>query len=183
MFSKIEHTIECNTQYFDFGVVKYGGLYAAELTAGNRSQDPGTLYTDCEKRDALLLLIILGGIETNPGPTPCAICHRSNWNQYGVWSGRGKWVHMSCTNLQSIEQWINKFDCKLCSWCKTIEANTRQSFRTHDNTHLNIPQLNCLKQKLDNIIDWMQKNKIQIAAIQETKLNEKSTLKSPPGKL
>ena len=31
-----------------------------------------------------LILLILGGIETNPGPTPCFICLPSNWNQYGV---------------------------------------------------------------------------------------------------
>ena len=43
--------------------------------------------------------------------------------------------------------------------------------------------MNCngLVQKLDNIIDWMQKNNIQIAAFQETNLHEKSTLTSPPG--
>ena len=41
--------------------------------------------------------------------------------------------------------------------------------------------MNCngLKQKLVTIIDWMLENNIQIAAIQETNLNEKSTLKSP----
>ena len=72
----------------------------------------------------IFALLLLGSIETNPGPTPCAIGHRSNGNQYGVWCGR--WVHLNCTNC------------------------------------------NGLKQKLDNIIDWMQKNNIQIAAIQET---------------
>ena len=133
-------------------VLMYGRLYAAELRAGNCSQDPYTLYTDCEKRvlrpdqaspvslvpsthltgehKFALLLLILGVIETNPGLTPCAICHRSNWNQYG---GCGGWVNLNCTNLQSIEQWNNKFDCKRCSRCKTIEANTKQNFPTHDN--------------------------------------------------
>ena len=78
------------------------------------------------------LLLILGGIETNPDPGPCAICHRSNWNQYGVWCGRGGWVHMNCAN---IEQWNKKFVCKRCSWCKIMEASpTRQSLPTDDNT-------------------------------------------------
>ena len=72
------------------------------------------------------LLLILSGIETNSGPTPCAIYHRSKGNQYGVWCGRGGWVHLNCTNLQSIEQWNNNFDCKRCSWCKIIETNTKQ---------------------------------------------------------
>ena len=35
---------------FSLQVLKYGGVYAAELRAGNRSQDPYTLYTDCQKR-------------------------------------------------------------------------------------------------------------------------------------
>ena len=79
----------------DSVVLKYGRLYAEARRAGNRSQDPYTLYTDCEKRFlrwdqayrvslfpsmhltgkhifTLLILLILGDIETNPGPTPCA---------------------------------------------------------------------------------------------------------------
>ena len=132
---------------------------------------------------ALLLLLIVGGIDTNPDPTPCAICHRSNWNQSGVWCGQGGWVQLNFINLHSIEQWNNKFDCMRCSWWKEIETNTRQIFSNHNNINLKIHKLNCngLKHKADSIIDSMKKHDIQTAAIQETNLNEKSTLKSQPG--
>ena len=87
------------------------------------------------------LLLIFGGIETNPGPTPCAICHRSNWNQCVVWCGHGRWVQLKCTNLQSIEQWNNKFDCKHL----LVQDNRRKNKAKfpQDNTHLNILQLKC----------------------------------------
>ena len=174
-------------------VLRYGRLYAAEQRVGNHSQDPYTLYTDCEKRvfavgsdkpglsgpyygfyseTFTLLLLILGGIETDPCPTSCAICHPINWNQYGVWCGRGGWLNLICTNLQSIDQWDQNLDCERCSGCKIMEANLLQSLPIHDNSHFNILQLNCnaLKQKQD-IIDWMLKINIQIAAKQETNLD------------
>ena len=84
------------------------GFFAADR-ASPVSLVPSTHLTG---KHIFALLLILGGIETNPGPTSCAICHRSNWNQYGVWCGRGGWVKLNCTNLQSIEKWNNKFDCK-----------------------------------------------------------------------
>ena len=44
-------------------------------------------------------------------------------------------------------------------------------------------QLNCngLRPKVDNIIHFMESNQINIAALQETNLNDNSNLKTPPG--
>ena len=105
-----------------------------------------------------------------PGQFSCPICHRSNWNQYGVWCVRGRWLHHLAVHRATDQQVRLKA-------LLLVQDNRSESYRGN---FLHSPHiLKFFKQNPDKIIDWMQKNNIPRGAYQDIKLNEKSPVKSP----
>lgn len=133
----------------------------------------------------LQILLLMAGIEPNPGPVwYCAVClqelHR---NAISVrCNACNKWCHMRrCTDLQSCTDWSPAFVGQCC-----LQAPpTTQNPPNHSNvrgstTPLKFLQYNCngITSKIDEILKFMHDNGIKVAAIQETKLTEKSQFPS-----
>lgn len=86
-----------------------------------------------------------------------------------------------CTKLISHTHWNSSF---VGSCCKQWQAPPNKTHHNNDKTtHFKILQFNCrgIQNKIDEILVYMKKNGISIAAIQETKLTSKSNFSSSQG--
>ena len=86
-----------------------------------------------------------------------------------------------CTNLKHSSKWTTNFIGECCS--QRQQTKTTVPPTSQDPTPMLILQFNCngISGKCDEIIDFMIRHSIMIAAIQETKLSKKSKLPSNIG--
>lgn len=120
----------------------------------------------------------MAGIEPNPGPQifPCAVCPQNvTWASPSVICSKcHRWCHVrktnNCSELKSVKEWSSNWQCSKCVKKSKTPYIVKDSFK--------LLQFNCngLRSKIIEIISFMKANQIKIAAIQETKLNESSTL-------
>ena len=157
------------------------------------------------------ILLLRAGVESNPGPTPglrfyCCVCDKVLFNCRSVQCSKCKnWCHFrknnNCCNLKSISYYTPEYICPPC----TNHPSPPPLFppppppsppppppppppptptpSTYDSNGIKILQFNCngIKGKLTELLTWMTKEDIKIAAIQETKLNKNSKLSDTPG--
>ena len=129
------------------------------------------------------LLLIRAGIEQNPGPWYCNICTK-RLSAFAVQCDCcHKWIHIKCSGLKSTQE-RKKFNTWYGPCCPPLPPSTPPppppvpppppDFAGN----LNILQynINGISGKLDELLHFMEKDNIKIAAIQETKLTDKSKL-------
>lgn len=148
----------------------------------------------------------MAGVERNPGPTHpwiCSVCNQPlHRNITSVkCNSCSSWCHLRrCTNLPSHSSWSTSFIANCCSNSNTSLASFSNASPSHTQrlnppsnissqtlhvhnvniTDFKILQFNCngLSQKLDEILQYIGSNNIFIAAVQETRLTERSNLSS-----
>ena len=109
-------------------------------------------------------------------PDTCAIC-----STIVTWASRSvkcskckKWCHVrkskNCSELKSWKDYTPTWSCPKCANPNQTPTIVKDSFK--------ILQFNCngLRNKIIEIVNFMKDNKIKIAAIQESKLNDKALL-------
>ena len=118
----------------------------------------------------------MAGVEPNPGPfnpNICPVCNlKVNWSTKSALCSKCKaWCHIRKQN--NCSQIVNLREYNKNTWCcpKCINPTTTSVPVTEN---IKILQFNCngLRNKIIEIINWMKKKNIKIAAFQETKLNE-----------
>lgn len=146
---------------------------------------------------ARLLRILLqrAGVETNPGPRVvyiCPVCKKTL--SKGVASVRctqcNEWCHLKhCSGLSHTKFWNTNFVASCC-FPSTIQTQSIPPMTVNYSPYtqttaspstLRILQLNCngLRRRIAEIVRFMEQNSIQIAALQETKLNSTMDLNVP----
>ena len=134
------------------------------------------------------LLLIRAGVEQNPGPWFCNICTK-RLSSYAVQCDCcSNWIHVKCSNLKSIKE-RQKFKTWHGPCCSRQPppspppAPPPPTPPTPPSTpkpvgNLNLLQynINGISGKLDELLHFIEKDDIKIAAIQETKLTDKSKL-------
>ena len=129
----------------------------------------------------------------------CCVCNNNiNTNFPSVKCNKcNRWCHFrknkdtNCSQLKSFKEYSLLFTCSTC--CQTTHNPTPTSNPNPPPNHppqidkqkeydLKILQFNCngIKGKFDEIRNYILKNEIKIAALQETKLNTKSKLSDIP---
>lgn len=86
-----------------------------------------------------------------------------------------------CTDLQSCQDWTPAFIGPCCRLVPPVQNLPPQSNQEkHNIPSFKVLQFNCngIIGKIDEILKFMNDNEIKLAAIQETKLNEKSQFPS-----
>lgn len=101
----------------------------------------------------LQLLLVMAGIEPNPGPNTniwlCSVCnHQISRNTISVKCNNcNQWCHMKkCTNLQSHKNWNSFFVASCCNQSNqspNTNQQTRSDINQNDVTPLKILQFNC----------------------------------------
>ena len=146
------------------------------------------------------LLLIMAGIESNPGPYICPVClvkMRSNTPSV-LCNSCNKWVHFrklnNCSKLTSTKDYSTNYKCPKCSndplqlpnnpnpppsfnpMPPPTQPNPNQDPNVYQNYDIKILQWNCngIKKKLDELIHFIDKHNIKIVALQETLLNPSS---------
>ena len=130
-------------------------------------------------------LLLMAGIEKNPGPRSwfCTICQRLL--RRGVYSVRcnscNNWCHLTpCSGLVRSDQWSLSF---IAPCCHTTTASAQTSViptvpppSLDSDTDFNILQLNIngLALKRAELLAYMERNRVHVAAVQETKLSSRS---------
>ena len=122
----------------------------------------------------------MAGIEPNPGPTNpnCPVCKKIvNWKTKSVFCTKCKaWCHVrkkdNCSGLKNHRDYNNTWKCPPCLQQQNIKQPEPEFI------DFKILQFNCngLRNKVTEILNWMKKKEIKIAAFQETKLSEKVQL-------
>lgn len=139
----------------------------------------------------LRILLLMAGIEPNPGPTVwyCAVCNQLlKKNQASVrCNSCQEWSHLrSCSGLQFCSQWNKNFISKCC--LRTNQNSSQPNRQSNQSltqlvpkTPLVILQLNCnsIRFKINEIVNYMSKRDVKIAAIQETKLDNSIDIDVP----
>ena len=168
------------------------------------------------------MLLLITGIEPNPGPIPgqgwiCSVCNQQinertqtsvKCNKCNNWCHLRKNKETNCSQLKSIRNYSLVFKCPTCcdsnnttnkqpnttSVCDSNNTTSQQPTTTTTsqqptyqqseskennqpkNYDLKILQLNCngIRNKSTELNLWLKENDIKIAAIQETKLTNKS---------
>ena len=166
-----------------------GQFAAAELIL-NSTTNPLRRRPD---RTQLLLHLIAGDINSNPGPTakyPCHVCARyvtSRGVSYRYTRCSG-WVHAKCSGLLNAAQyWRNKdCTCDPCSASKTQQSTTPppspcptpapSAEQISDDRMFNVLQFNAnvIGNKLTELGVVLERYKVKVAVIQESKLSLKS---------
>ena len=148
----------------------------------------------------LSLLLLSGDVHPNPGPTtkfPCAVCTK-NVTSRGVsylCNRCNGWVHSKCSTLTNARQYRTNWICNSCLAPPATQptpatqppapqlpptppspATTPNQQPRGDDSTFNILQLNAngIGNKLAELGDFLEKNKVKIAVIQESKLSTKS---------
>lgn len=142
----------------------------------------------------LQLLLVISGIETNPGPTwYCTICKYSiHHKSISIKCNKCKdWCHLKCTDLKSYKDWHTNYVASCCNQLQpniqlqpnNSVTNVNPSSNSTKSDVFKILQFNCrgISNKCDEILNYMHTNHIKVAAIQETKLSEKSNLTTKDG--
>ena len=144
-------------------------------------------------RTQLLLLLMAGDIHPNPGPTakyPCPVCARdvtSRGVSYGCTKCTG-WVHAECSGLLNAAQCrrIKDWTCNPCSASKTQQPTpplplpsptpAPSAEQISDDSTFNVLQfhVNGIGNKLTELGVVLERNKVKVAVIQESKLSSKS---------
>ncbi len=131
-----------------------------------------------------LLLVRAGDVEENPGPKDyCPNCSDYVNRDSVQCSSCPLWVHRTCAKLRHVNHRPPNFQCANC-----LPVNQRPSQHStvnssqHSVTSFNILQFNAngIGNKLPELSNFLLKNDIKIAAIQETKLNSRSADPSIP---
>ena len=145
-------------------------------------------------------LLLMAGIEPNPGPFICPVCQillRSDSSS--VQCNKCKeYVHYrkttnNCSKLVKIRDWSHKFICDKCKHdplgdtqtqpppATTTPTNTSDqasstNIRLYDNYDVNILQWNCngIQNKISELSSFVKEHNIKIIMLQETKLTTKS---------
>ena len=138
----------------------------------------------------LLLLLMAGNIHPNPGPTakyPCPVYTRDVTTRgvsYQCTRCSG-WLHAKCSRLLNAAQyWRNKdWTCDPCSASKTKQSTSPppstpapSAEQISDDSIFNILQFNAngIGNKLRELGVVLERNKVKVAVIQESKLLSKS---------
>uniref|UniRef100_A0A8D8X0Y9 Endonuclease/exonuclease/phosphatase domain-containing protein n=1 Tax=Cacopsylla melanoneura TaxID=428564 RepID=A0A8D8X0Y9_9HEMI len=136
----------------------------------------------------LQILLIRAGIESNPGPRTwyCSVCKDIlRRNQTSVKCNNcEEWCHLRpCSGLQSHKQWNSSYTSQCCTNMISRSPTVNNSIPIPDLNQLplGILQFNCngLRDKIHDIVHFMTNNNIKIAAIQESKLNQRIDLTIP----
>ena len=125
------------------------------------------------------LLLLAGDIETNPGPPQlrkCAVCDKNigrNYYSY-VWNACKQWVHKKCSSLIPPQQHNRKWICSKSN--QQQPSLIQQQQQLPDAESLKILQLNIdgVGNKLTELSQLLERHKIKIAVIQESKLSTRS---------
>ena len=135
------------------------------------------------------LLLIIAGVEQNPGPWFCNICTK-RLTSYAIQCDCClQWIHVKCSRLKSIKE-RQKFNTWHGPCCQQQPppptpphgppppCPPQPPSADVNNCNLNILQynINGISGKLDELLHFIEKEDIKIAAIQETKLTKKSVL-------
>ena len=132
------------------------------------------------------LLLLMAGIESNPGPDICSVCLvKMKKNTKSVWCNKCcLWVHLrkinNCSNLKSVKDYNKDYICPVCLIDPLPNppspTNNPQHFSPDPTTsptiqtpntdrqyQLKILQWNCngIKNKLQELIDFVQNKKIK----------------------
>ena len=143
------------------------------------------------------LLLIRAGIEQNPGPWYCPICNKATTPTSVECSKCHEWLHIKCSGFKT-----SKDRLKYKIWhgpCCNSSTNPPaastppppppptnppspppqqfqpQDEENSDNLRLLQYNINGTASKLDELLHYLDKNNIKVAAIQETKLTIKSS--------
>ena len=149
------------------------------------------------------LLLIRAGIEQNPGPWTCSLCHKKLTSYSVECTTCHQWLHIKCSGFKSHKERL-KYTIWKGPCCTTPQPLTPQ---THSPTasHFSPPpplsppppppppppqedpdqttafdfkilqyNINGISGKIEELLNYMEANTILIAAIQETKLTSKS---------
>ena len=152
-----------------------GLLAAAELT--HHSLKPLRLPYSSRLR---LRLLLSGDLHPNPGLAtqyPCAVC-TSNVTSRGVsfkCNQCSGWVHLKCSGLQNAAQYRRTKDWA-CSSCNSPPAPSQSQApppptptTTINDAHFTI--LHGIGNKIHELGIFMEKHKVKVAVIQESKLS------------
>ncbi len=125
------------------------------------------------------LLLFRAGVEQNPGPWFCNICTK-RLSAFSVQCDScHKWIHIKYSGLKSTQE-RTKFNTWYGPYCPPPPPAPPlpPAPPTDFVGNLNILQynINGISGKLDELLHYMEKDNIKIAAIQETKLTDKSKL-------
>ena len=144
-------------------------------------------------RTQLLLLLMAGDIHPNPGPTakyPCPVCVRDVTSR-GVsyrWTKCTGWVHAKCSGLLNAAQYRRNKDWTFdpCSASKTQQwtppppspspTPSPSAEQISDDSTFNVLQFNAngIGNKLTELGVVLERNKVKVVVIQESKLSSKS---------
>ena len=149
-------------------------------------------------RTQLLLLLMAGDIHSNPGLTvkyPCPVCARdvtSRGVSYRCTICSG-WVHAKCSgllNVTTVSERNNDWTCNPCSPSKTQQSTPPPSSpsptpvpsaeQISDGSTFNVLQFNAngICNQLTELGVLLERNKVNVAFIQESKLQNPRTLAS-----
>jgi hypothetical protein len=130
------------------------------------------------------MLLQIAGIEQNPGPSdPCAVCNLPvTWHTGSVLCNKcHKYCHVrkknNCSGLQKYSSWNKSYQCSKCNPPMPLkDILTKHIPEPKKEADFKILQFNCngLSSKLPEILNFMTNENVMIAAIQETKLTDKS---------
>ena len=144
------------------------------------------------------LLLLKSGIESNPGPLPglkypCSVCKIdiTKRNTSVLCSKCKNWCHFhrtikskNCSLLKSTEDYDRGYTCPTCSPPPPPPIPTASQLNTLSSPshHMKIGQINIngIQKKSTELTKWLIDNDIKVCVIQETKLQDKSTVPSFP---
>ena len=164
-------------------------------------------YPEC----LLRILLVRAGIETNPGPWFCSVCrNRIHHRSVSVrCNGCMEWVHFrNCSGLNRIQEYSDRDYIASC--CVNVDPSESSSSASSSSSQYETPpqspqqqstqqltphiavqvpdnssflQFNCdgLRGKINEIVSFMSRKNIKVAAIQETKLSTTCRLQSCDG--
>ena len=115
------------------------------------------------------MLLIMGGIERNPGPQwPCTICTKETLHSCIQCVVCERWTHFTCAKLDG-NRLQYAWSCRSCTEKENYDMNLR------------IMQFNCngLRNKIEERVLYMKKVGCKIGLFQETFLKPNSNLKVP----
>ena len=141
---------------------------------------PGFLVVEKTTPASLLLLqLLMAGIEPNPGPAQkvnCKVCSRQMKTQTIRCHQCKEWMHLKCSGMRKTAEYLSQPDWR-CPPC------TAETPRQTQKVKFKLLQLNCngIQNKAKELSNYLQERKITVAALQETKLQERNKTPKFPG--
>ena len=107
----------------------------------------------------LIILLIMAGIETNPGPTKCGSCAKNLGRSSSVWCHRWGcgWVHLKCSGLPDTSQHNRDFVCPKCRESYNVAGSpTRESYNVGSPSFPEWPKCNLCRLRIlaASLPDW-----------------------------